>query len=244
MKQAWQAEEEHRPDQKPAAAGVRFSYMSRDGDQGYPGDLTAHATYLLTEDNRLVMEFSAITNRPTIVNLTNHAYWNLSGRRENTILGHQVMIASNEYVEVTQDAIPTGRLVEVDGTRVDFRLPVRLGDRMSLLAPTGTDRLGYDHCYALDQLAAPDRSPRECARVVHPASGRMMTVSTTQPGVQFYTANNLTGTSETGGFNPFAGLCLETQHWPDAPNHGHFPSTVLLPGEQYRETAIYAFGCC
>jgi aldose 1-epimerase len=231
-KVVWKAE----PVKTADSAGVRFCYSSVDGEEGYPGNLLAQVTYSLTEKNELKMEFVATTDQTTVVNLTNHAYWNLAGAGSGDILDHELTIHADRYVPVTDEAIPLGGLANVGGTPMDFRSPHTIGERIAQVQG------GYDHCYVLNQ-----KTPGEfvfAARVVDRKSGRTMEVFATQPGVQLYTANGLDGYHQAGGkrYEKHAALCLETQHFPDSPNQPSFPSTLLRPGETYRHTTVHIFG--
>lgn len=212
--------------------GVRFVHISPDGDEGYPGTLRAEVTYELGDDDTLTMRFRATADAPTPVNLTNHTYWNLAG--QGTILEHEIEIAADHYLPVDAEQIPTGEIAPVADTAMDFTVRKPAGRD---LADVPGDRVGYDHCYVLrhrSKLAF-------AARVHEPGSGRTMEVLTTQPGLQFYTGNNLTGFEPHGGFPRFAGLCLEAQHFPDSPNQAHFPSTILSPGETLDHITVHRF---
>ncbi|HEX3658965.1 MAG TPA: aldose epimerase family protein [Pirellulales bacterium] len=228
----WQAE----PFRTEQAVGVQFKLRSPDGDEGYPGNLDVSVTYTLTADRELRIDYVASTDKTTVLNLTNHGYWNLAGSGD--VLNHVLTIAANRYVEVDQQAIPTGRLPEVAGTPLDFNHPTAIGARMAKMKAGVPPPGGYDHCYVID--GAPG-TLRLAARVVDPASGRTMEVLTTEPGVQLYTSNYLNGDAVNGGYQQHAALCLETQHFPDSPNHPSFPSTVLEPGQTYRQTTVHRF---
>jgi aldose 1-epimerase len=228
-KRVWQGER-----LSPGAA--RFSYTSADGEEGYPGKLKATVTYTLTDKNELRLEFDAMTDKPTVVNLTNHAYWNLAGRGD--ILDHQLRLNASRFTAVDAGLIPTGELRPVTGTPLDFRTAKPVGRDIA----TALDGArGYDHNFVIDR-----DKPGEltlAAELHDPSSGRTMRVSTTEPGVQLYTANHLKNLAGRGGqkYGPHAGLCLETQHFPDSPNHPDFPSTVLRPGETFRSTTVFEF---
>lgn len=216
---------------------VRFSYTSVDGEEGYPGTLRAEVTYSLTEDNALQLDYLAATDLPTVVNLTNHTYWNLAG--DEIITDHVLTLCASQFTEVDGEGIPTGRLREVAGTPWDFRTPAPIGSRLALL---GNHPAGYDHNYVVQGGGGAE--PVLAARVEEPVSGRVMEVLTTHPGMQFYTANHLDGTLRGKGGRVYArhaGFCLETQHYPDSPHHPAFPSTVLRPGQTYRHTTIHRF---
>ena len=191
--------------------------------------------YTLDEDDRLIIEYEAQTSAPTPVNLTNHAYWNLSGAGRGDILGHELTLVSDSYLPVDDRLIPTGELAEVEGGPMDFRSPKTVGERIQ-----ETDG-GYDHCYVLG--VGPEREPKPAAILRDPLSGRCMRVSTTEPGLQLYTGNFLDGIKGAGGkiFGRHGALCLEAQHFPDSPNREDFPSTILSPGETYRQVTVHEF---
>jgi aldose 1-epimerase len=231
-KKIWKAE----PVQTADAVGVTFSYSSPDGEEGYPGALTAKVTYRLTKDDELKMEYSATTDKPTIVNLTNHTYWNLAGAGSGTVLNHEVMINADGYLPVDDGLIPLGEIAPVKDTPMDFvTRPMTIGSRIAEV------KGGYDHCYVLNRKEGEKLSL--AARIVEPQSGRVMEVFTDQPGVQFYTGNFLDGTLSSQGkkYVKNAGFCLETQHFPDSPNRPQFPSVVLRPGETYTHLTVYKF---
>jgi aldose 1-epimerase len=218
--------------------GVRLSYTSPDGDEGYPGTVRATVTYAVTAANELRMEYTATTDKPTVVNLTNHAYWNLAGAGQGNVYANQLMINADRYLPADAALIPSGELAKVEGTPLDFRTPQAVGARIAELAATR----GYDHCYVINK-----KSPAElslAARVVEPVSGRAMEVWTTYPGVQLYTANHLDGKLKVAGraYEKHGALCLETQYFPDSPNKPQFPSSVLRPGETYRHVTVHKFG--
>ncbi len=219
----------------PATQPVRLSYRSPDGQDGYPGNLDVQVMYFLTPDNQLGMEYTATTDKPTHVNLTNHAYWNLAGAGSGDALGHILQIPADQYVEPDKDMIPTGKLLSVEGTPLDFRQPKTIGERIQQI-----DIKNYDHCYVLKPQGD---EPTLAARIIEPKSGRVMEVSTTQPGVQLYTARHLSDRLKAGGkaYGPYHALCLETQHYPDSPNKPQFPSTLLRPGQEYRQVTIHKF---
>ena len=221
--------------QSADGVGVKFTYTSPDGEEGYPGNLSATAVYTLTNANELKVEFTATTDKPTPVNLTNHNYWNLAGVGVGTIKDHELMIAADQSLAVDDGLIPTGELVDVANTPLDFRESHKIGDR---LGETGLDPIGYDHCYA---LRSQDGSLALAARVKDLSSGRVMEIHTTQPGMQFYTGNFLTGSEDEGGFQQHQAFCLETQHYPDSPNQPSFPSTILRPGETFSQTTVHKF---
>jgi aldose 1-epimerase len=215
--------------------GVKLSYLSKDGEEGYPGNLTAVVTYVLTNDNELIINYKAETDKPTPVNLTHHSYFNLKGAGNGDILGHLLTIDADRFTPVDEGLIPTGELKSVKDTPMDFTVPKAIGERIDQV------KGGYDHNYVLNGW---DGSLRLAAKVVEPLSGREMEVWTTEPGLQFYTGNFLDGTitGENGKvYNKHYGFCLETQHFPDSPNKPGFPSTILEPGEKYTHTTIYRF---
>ncbi len=217
-------------------AGVELTHTSPDGHAGYPGQLTAKLHYLLTDDNKLVLEYWATTDKPTHINLTNHTYWNLQGIGSGNVLRHVMMINAQQYLEADPQRFPSGKLLTVEQTPMDFRTPHTIGSRIDELASKN-----YDDCYVLSK--APDQEPSLAARVEEPVSGRVMEVFTTAPGVQFYTAKGLDGRLGTEGvsYGPYHGFCLETQHFPDSPNKPQFPSTLVRPGETYHQLTVYQF---
>ncbi len=220
---------------------VEFTYVSPDGDQGYPGTLTATVRFNLTEKNGLEINYKATTDKPTIVNLTNHCYFNLTANPENTILNQVLMIKANYFTPIDSEFIPTGEIRSVKGTPMDFRKPTVVGSRIHDNYRQLKNGRGYDHNFVLDNY---NGKVREVATVYDPGSGRFMKVFTDQPGLQFYSGNFLDGTTK-GKYGIYykhrTALCLECQHFPDSPNHKNFPSTVLRPGHVYRQTTIYQF---
>lgn len=225
-------------DAEPIKGGVRFTYSSPDGEENYPGKLDIEVVYVLDDENALHIEYTATTDQPTIVNLTNHSYFNLSGHGSETVLDHELMIDADKYTPTDDTSIPTGELKDVTGTPFDFRKRTRIGDRIDQLI--GTAALGYDHNYALN--GEPGKV-RKIAEVYDPKSERILEVATDQPGVQFYSGNFLKGQTGKGGksYALRSALCLETQHYPDSPNQPSFPSVVLRPGETYKHVCVYAF---
>lgn len=218
--------------------GVRFSYQSPDGDEGYPGTLFAVVTYTLTNRDELCVDFRATADRATLVNLTQHAYFNLRDGGATDVLDHELEIAADHYLPVDRESIPTGEIAPVADTPMDFTRPVAIGARIGRV---GGDPGGYDHNYVLRSSTAP---PALAARVHEPRSGRLMEVHTTQPGLQLYTGNSLDGSYRGRGgavYRRHHGFCLETQHFPDAPNQPAFPSIALEPGAQYAERVSYRF---
>jgi aldose 1-epimerase len=235
-KVVWKAAEVRRPD----GPAVGFEYLSKDGEEGYPGNLAARVVYTLTNDDSVRIDYQATTDRPTPVNLTNHSYFNLSGPAAGTILDHELWVAAYRYTPTDATLIPTGALAPVSGTPLDFTTPTAIGARIDRL--TG-DPGGYDHNLVL-RAGTRLADPALVARLRDPASGRIMDVLTTEPGLQFYSGNFLDGTNKGKGgvvYRKHQGLCLEAQHFPDSVNHPNFPSIILEPGQTYTQTTIYKF---
>jgi aldose 1-epimerase len=212
------------------ANGLHLEYFSADGEENYPGNLNVSVDYSLNDENELRIDYQATTDKDTIVNLTNHSYFNLGGPGHATILDHELTIHASSFTPVGADLIPTGEILSVDGTQMDFR------------TTRAIENGGYDHNFVLDHWQ--HGLVRSVALLSEPGSGRVMEVFTTQPGMQFYSGNFLDGSLIGKGgvrYQRYAGLCLETQHYPDSPNHPNFPSTVLRPGETFGESTIYKF---
>ncbi len=222
----------------PKGVGVEFTYKSVDGEEGYPGNLDVTVSYLLDDANQLTLEYTAKTDKPTVVNLTNHAYWNLGGVGSGDVLGHLLTISADKYLPTDKTSIPTGELRDVKGTAMDFRSPQAIGSRIGELKKDPEGTRGYDHCYAVNGAAG---KLRLAAKVREPKSGREMEVWTTEPGIQLYIANFLDGSGKNGGFRQHEAFCLEAQKYPDSPNQAGFPSARLQPGETYRQTLVHKF---
>lgn len=215
--------------------GVRFTYFSKDGEEGYPGTLKSEVTYILTEDNRLEIDYKAVTDKPTVINLTNHSYFNLNGQGKGNILDHVMKINGNFYTPVDNTLIPTGEVLKVVDTPFDFIKPLAIDSRIDKVSP------GYDHNYVLNKL---QDELALAVEVYSPTTNILMRLYTTQPGVQFYTGNFLDGSmSGKSGthYNKHTAFCLEPQHFPNTPNIGHFPSAVLKPNETYNQKTVYEF---
>ncbi|MGC3969496.1 MAG: aldose epimerase family protein [Pirellulales bacterium] len=218
--------------------GVRFTYLSPEGEEGYPGNLKLATTYILGDDGALWIEWEATSDKPTPVNLTNHSYFNLAGAGSGTVLDHELTLYADRFTPVDAGLIPTGKVESVVGSPLDFTTAKRIGERIEELTKTPTQ--GYDHNFVVMQGK---QMPAAVAKLREPKSGRVLTVFSTQPGLQLYTGNFLTGQAGKGG-KPYVyrgGVCLETQNFPDSVNQPTFPSIILKPGETYRQTCVYMF---
>jgi aldose 1-epimerase len=222
--------------------GVRLRYESPDGEEGYPGTLTVTVTYTLTATDELIVDYDASTTKPTPVNLSQHTYWNLGGEGSGDILDHMLTLHASAFTPVDSSLIPTGKIAPVAGTPFDFRQATLIGARINQSNEQLRFGRGYDHNWVIDQTKA--AALTRAARLEDPASGRRIDVSTTEPGIQFYSGNFLDGTITGKSGHVYAyrgGLCLETQHFPDSPNHSNFPSTILRPGEHYQSRTVFHF---
>lgn len=238
-KHVWDVE----PFTRGSDVGLHLHYTSVDGEMGYPGTLRTKVTYTLNRHGEWRIDYEATTDRPTIVNLTSHVYWNLAGEGSGTIEDHELRIAASRYTPTDAGLIPTGELAKVAGTPFDFRHAKPIGRDIRAGHEQQVQAKGYDHNWALDKGIT--AKPEHVATLRDPRSGRTLKIATDQPGLQFYSGNFLDGTlTGTGGrtYRQGDALCLETQHFPDSPNHANFPSTVLRPGQTYRTTTIHTFG--
>ena len=232
-KVVWKAEDVSGPE----GPAVRMTYVSKDGEEGYPGTLTSKVTFRVAASNELQIDYEATTDAETPINLTNHTYFNLSGPGSGTILQHELMLAADRYTPTDATLIPTGEIATVEGTPLDFRKPTAIGARIEQIK---SDPVGYDHNFVLNAQA--EHKP-VMARVYDPKSGRELVMRTTEPGVQFYTGNFLDGTltGKGGIYKQYGAFCLEAQHFPDSINHANFPSAVLKTGQTYRQWTSYQF---
>jgi aldose 1-epimerase len=233
-KKVWTAE----PIERDDCVGVKLVLVSPDGDEGYPGELTVTVEYTLNDYNDLKIEYWATTDAATPINVTNHSYWNLSGAGSGTILDDRLALNAPHYLPVDEGLIPTGEVAPVEGTPMSFMRPETIGSRIDQVEG------GYDHCYVLNREGLEEGELGRCAFIHDPATGRVMTIRTTEPAVQFYTGNFLDGTNTTSEhvYEKNGAFCLETQHYPDSPNQPEFPNTILRPGETYRHTTVHHFG--
>jgi aldose 1-epimerase len=219
-------------------AGVKLMHLSPDGDEGYPGKLSITVVYSLTDDNELKIEYTAVTDKATPINLTNHTYWNLADGGKSDVLEHVLTLNADRFLPVDANLIPTGELKNVRGTPMDFTRPTAIGSR---IADVPGEPNGYDHCYVLNQKSTGELTL--AARVSEPTTGRVMEIHTTEPAIQLYTGNFLDGTIQSRGavYKQHHAFCLEAEHYPDAINQPQFPSTLLKPGQTYRQTTIHKF---
>ncbi len=230
-----------KPLKLPDGAAVELTYLSKDGEEGYPGNLSVKVIYALTNANELKIDYSATTDKDTIVNLTHHSYFNLAGQGNGDILKHELFINANRFTPIDSESIPTGEIRRVGGTSFDFTRPTAMGGRINADDEQLKFGGGYDHNFVLNGKIG---ALRLAARVYEPTTGRVMEVLTTEPGLQFYSGNFLDSTLTGKGGKVYprrSAFCLETQHFPDSPNKPNFPSTVLRKGERYNTTTIYRF---
>jgi aldose 1-epimerase len=236
-KQLWDGKEFNNDE----GVGVEFSYLSKDGEEGYPGNLQVKVRYTLTDDNRLVVDYEATTDKATPLNLSQHSYFNLAGEGNGDILQHHLLLNADRFTPVDKDLIPTGELRPVQGTPMDFNKPTGIGARINENYEQLVLGRGYDHNWVINRK---DNTLTRAALVHEPSSGRVLEVLTTEPGVQFYSGNFLDGTI-TGKhghvYKQRYGFCLETQHFPDSPNHPEFPTTILRPGQTFRSQTVFKF---
>lgn len=236
----WAAEEMSGDD----GVGIKLSRTSPDMEEGYPGNLDVEVTYTLTNNDEIRIDYHATSDEPTVINLTNHAYWNLAGEGSGSTDGHELTLMASNYTPVDATLIPTGEIAPVAGTPLDFTTPHAIGERVRDDFEQLVLGRGYDHNFVLDRPSPDDTTLILAARVVEPESGRTLEISTTEPGIQFYSGNFLDAT-EIGAagkmYRQGDGFALETQHYPDSPNKPDFPSTLLEPGDEYNSTTIFAF---
>lgn len=236
----WQAE----PFENHEGAGLVLSHTSEDGEEGYPGRLETQVTYTLTDADELIVDYRATTDKATPVNLTQHSYFNLEGEGSGSILDHRLMIDAEAFTPVDDTLIPTGEIRSVEGTPFDFTQPTPIGERIEQDNEQLAFGRGYDHNFVLAEKATSSSDPVLAARVWEPESGRLLEISTTEPGIQFYSGNFLAGdlTGKQGqAYEHRSGFALETQHFPDSPNQANFPTTILEPGDTYRSRTVYTF---
>jgi len=245
----WAAMEATEATEAATLAAVQLRYLSKDGEEGYPGNLAVQVTYTLSDDDRLQIEYAATTDKSTILNLTNHSYFNLAGEGNGNVEHHELMILAEHFTPGDSNLIPTGEVRPVAGTPFDFRQAELIGARVDKDDEQLQLAGGYDHNFVLSSAAAGDTAlaagaPALAARVHEPGTGRTVEVWTTEPGMQFYSGNFLDGSNRGKGGKAYQhryGFCLETQHFPNSPNEPGFPSTVLRPGERFASKTIYAF---
>lgn len=230
IRQVWDS----KPVETADAVGVQLSLVSPDGQDGYPGALSMTVTYTLNEASELAITYSATTDKTTLCNLTNHAYWNLAGAESGSVHGQVLTLSCDEVLEVDDDLIPSGKRLPVAGAGLDFTQPKPIGQDIAGMLNGD----GYDHCFVVRGIAG---ELRPAAKVVDPKSGRTMEVLTTEPGIQLYTANHFKGGPDSAGAEKHGAFCLETQHFPDSPNKPDFPSTVLKPGQSYSSKTVHRF---
>ncbi len=236
-KKVWAA----KPVTKDKEVGLELSYLSKDGEEGYPGNLSTTVVYTLTDNNELKIDYAATTDKDTVVNLTNHSYFNLAGQGNGDILGHQLMLNADRFTPVDATLIPTGELRSVKGTPMDFTQMTAIGARINQDDEQIKIGKGYDHNFVINGAAG---TLRQAAKVYEPTTGRVLEVLTTEPGVQLYTGNFLDGSKVGKGEKAYKqryGFCLETQHFPDSPNKPDFPTTVLKPGDKFQSTTVFKF---
>jgi len=229
-KVVWDAE----PIEDKTGVGLKLTYLSRDGEEGYPGNLKCTVIYMLTNDNELKVSYEAETDKATVLNLTHHSYFNLAGHDSGDILAHELMLTADNFTPVDEGLIPTGEIKPVKGTLMDFTRPMPIGARIDQV------KGGYDHNFVLNNSGG---SLALAASVYEPKSGRLMEIFTTEPAIQFYSGNFLDGSNKGKGavYNKHNGFCLETQHFPDSPNKPQFPSVLLEPGKKYMQLTVYKF---
>ncbi|NIA17445.1 MAG: galactose-1-epimerase, partial [Planctomycetes bacterium] len=227
----WNAE----PIESGNSVGVKLEYLSKDGEENYPGNLKVTVVYTLTSSDELKIEYEARTDKKTVLNLTNHSYYNLAGAGSGDILNHKLTINADSYTEINDELSPTGRIQPVGGTVLDFTDAFVIGDRIAEV------KGGYDHNYVLNKEQGGELS--FAAKVIEPVSGRSIEIFTTEPGIQLYTGNFLDALAGKGGsvYNKHDAFCLEAQHYPDSPNRPNFPSTILEPGQTYRQLTVHRF---